>query len=197
MSNSKQIDELVARAQADDPKALNGERNALKGDRNAQADEELLPLLMPEDTQQTADGSNKNHRRHHVEDDDEDLDNKSARKRLIDSLTDDEGEKTSFSLSYVLRGDILTGHWFRRQVWWIAMVIVMAFLYVSNRYYAQKQQILNEQLRTELKETHYDAMARSSQLMRNCRRSNIMERLTATGSTLATPDSRPAVIPAN
>ncbi len=189
MSNSKQIDQLVARAQSDEqmPPMNN----------NSQSEEELLPLLMPEETEQ--DSSAQNNRKHHrrEEDDDEYLDGKSARRKLIDSLTDDEGEKTSISLSYVLRGDILTGKWFRRQVWWIAMVIIMAFLYVSNRYCAQKQQILNEQLRSELKETHYDAMARSSQLMRNCRRSNIMERLTATGSTLTTPESRPAVIPAN
>lgn len=176
MSNSKQIDKLAKRAQTD---------------------EELLPLLMPEESPEAQSLHNSRNHSQEEEDDDEILDDKSARKRLFDSLTDDEGEKSSISLSYVLRGDILTGHWFRRQVWWIAMVIVMAFLYVSNRYYAQKQQILNEQLRSELKETHYDAMARSSQLMKNCRRSNIMERLSATGSTLTSPDSRPAVVPLN
>lgn len=190
MSNSKQIDMLVARAQA-------GGQDARNSKKNAHEDEELLPLLMPEETQQPADDSQKTKHRRHTEEDEEELDNKTARKRLIDSLTDDDGEKSSISLSYVLRGDILTGHWFRRQVWWIAMVIVMAFAYVSNRYYAQKQQILNENLRTTLKQAHYDAMARSSQLMRDCRRSNIEDRLAATGSTLAAPESKPAVIPAN
>lgn len=175
MSNSKQIDELVRRAQ--------------------QQDEDLLPLVMPEEIPQPQTETVARKKRHTAPEAPDDLDSKSARQKLLDSITDDEGEKSNLSLSYFLRGDILTGRWFRRQVWWIAMVIVMCFAYVSNRYYAQRQQIMNEQLRDKLEETHYDAMARSSQLMRDCRRSNIMERLNATGSTLTTPKSLPAVIP--
>ncbi len=84
-------------------------------------------------------------------DDDEELDNKTARQRLIDTFNDDEGEKSNINLSYILRGDILTAQWFRRQLWWFIMVVVMAFAYVSIRFFAQQQQIHNNQLRNLLK----------------------------------------------
>ena len=70
----------------------------------------------------------------------------------------------------------------------------MAFLYVSNRYSAQKQLIENENLKEELKETHYDAMARSSQLMRNSRRSIIVDKLADANSSLTMPERQPAMI---
>ena len=100
----------------------------------------------------------------------------------------------SFSLPNVLRGDILTTRWLRQQIWWLVMVVCMAFFYVSNRYYAQKQMINNNHLKEELKEMHYDAMARSSQLMRNSRRSIIVDKLMSSNSTLAMPERQPATI---
>ena len=132
------------------------------------------------------------------EDNEEDLDNKTARKKLLTSLTDDEGEKTELGLSFVLGGNILTTKWLREQILWLVMVVVMAFFYVSNRYYAQKQEIHIENLKTELKSSHYDAMARSAQLMRLYRRSTIIEHLNKIpGNTLTMPTKQPAVIPNN
>ena len=173
--DNSQISELVARAK--------------------QPEDELLPLIMPEDV-----GSHQAGRQQATtsadteEEDEEELDSKSARQVLIKALTDDEDERIDFSLPHVLRGDILTTRWLRRQIWWLVMVVAMAFLYVSNRYYAQKQMIRNNHLKEELKETHYDAMARSSQLMRNCRRSIIVEKLTGSNSTLTMPEKQPATV---
>ena len=171
--DNNQIDELVARAQ--------------------QSEDELLPLMMPEDIGNHQAGSTQATASADTEEDEE-LDSKSARQVLIKTLTDDEDERIDFSLPHVLRGDILTTRWLRRQIWWLVMVVAMAFLYVSNRYYAQKQMIRNNHLKEELKETHYDAMARSSQLMRNCRRSMIVEKLTDSNSTLTMPDKQPATV---
>lgn len=171
--DNSQIEQLVKRAQEDEV--------------------ELLPLLMPEgenadqpqqDTPSTAD-----------EDEDEDrFSKKSTSAVLMESLADDEGEKVDFSLPHVLRGDILTAQWLRRQIWWLIMVVVMAFIYVSNRYYAQKQIIHNNHLKKELRTAHFDAMARSSQLMHLCRRSDIMEQLAQRNSTLKVPDRQPVII---
>ena len=173
MKNNSQINELV--------------------DRAMQPEDELLPLLMPEDNTSTTD-SNLKENIQTANEEDHDLDGKSARRVLIESLADDEGERVDFSLPHVLRGDILTTQWLRRQIWWLVMVVAMAFIYVSNRYYAQKQQIHNTHLKNELREMHYDAMARSSQLMRNCRRSIIVEKLSDSNSTLTMPDHQPAVV---
>jgi len=127
---------------------------------------------------------------------DVELDSKSARKKLIESLADDEGEKTEAGLSFVLGGNILTTKWLRKQILWLVMVVVLAFAYVSNRYYAQQQQVHIEHLKRELKTTHYDAMARSAQLMKLYRRSTIIEHLNQIpGNTLVMPQMQPAVIP--
>ena len=180
MSNSKQLDELLERAQA--------------------PDDGLRPLIMTEgeshapEGEQGSNGSDSNGNNDDA--DEEELDNKSARRKLLESFTDDEGEKADFNLSYVLRGDILTAHWLRQQIWWLIMVVALAFVYVSNRYYAQKQQIHNNHLKEQLKEIHYDAMARSSQLMRHCRRSTIVEIIESNPqNTLQMPDKQPATIP--
>ncbi|MCH5178626.1 MAG: hypothetical protein J1F13_02990 [Prevotellaceae bacterium] len=165
---------------------INAQINELV-DRAMQPDDELLPLMMPE----TAD-SHKN--TVELEEDDDTLESKSTRQVLIQALAEDEDERIEFSLPHVLRGDILTSKWLRQQIWWLVMLVAMAFFYVSNRYYAQKQMINISHLKDELKETHYDAMARSSQLMRNCRRSFIINQLTDSNSSLTMPEKQPAIV---
>ena len=187
MKNYSQIDELV--------------------ERDMQPEPELLPLMMPDDTmqvytapmQETAPKpaptpSDKVKTSPETDDDEDEFEGQSARQVLISALAEDEDERISLSLPNVLRGDILTAKWLRRQIWWMVMVVLMAFLYVSNRYSAQKQLIENENLKEELKETHYDAMARSSQLMRNSRRSIIMDKLADANSSLTMPERQPAMI---
>ncbi|MBP5629333.1 MAG: hypothetical protein J6X27_05775 [Bacteroidaceae bacterium] len=180
MKNYNQIDELVERAMQPEP--------------------ELLPLMMPDDTMQvyTAPKQETAPKKEVVtpkaDDDEDEFEGKTARQVLISALAEDEDERISLSLPNVLRGDILTSKWIRRQIWWMVMVVLMAFLYVSNRYSAQKQLIENENLKEELKETHYDAMARSSQLMRNSRRSIIVDKLADANSSLTMPERQPAMI---
>lgn len=174
--------------------SINDSRMKELTDRATQTDDELLPLIMPET--QTGHTTANEHKAaaSDIDEEEQELDSKSARQVLMQALTDDEDERVSFSLPNVLRGDILTAKWMRRQIGWMVMIVAMAFFYVSNRYYAQQQQIKNNQLKEELKETHYDAMARSSQLMRNCRRSIIIDKLAESNSTLAMPDKQPAVV---
>ena len=59
-----------------------------------QEEEQLIPLIMPEATPTE----------HNTEDeeDEEELDSKAAHRKLIESFTDDEGEKTDFSFFYIL-----------------------------------------------------------------------------------------------
>lgn len=147
--------------------------------------EPLIPLIMPEENRPD-------------DDDEEELDSKTARRKLMESFTDDEGEKADINFFYILRGDILTTKWLRTHILWLVMLVVLAFLYVSNRYYAQEQMIRNNRLKNELKEVHYNAMARSSELMRNCRRSTIMEQLeTDPQNTLMPSEKQPAEVEEN
>ncbi len=152
--------------------------------------EPLIPLIMPEESQSedSLDDSEE----------EKELDSKTARRKLMESFTDDEGEKSDINFFYILRGDILTTKWLRTHIMWLVMLVVLAFLYVSNRYYAQEQMIHNNKLKNELKEVHYNAMARSSELMRNCRRSTIIEQLANDPQNILTPsEKQPAMVEEN
>lgn len=152
--------------------------------------EELLPLMMPDSPFDDATVSTDKDT-----EEEEELDDATARRRLMESFVDNDGEKSDFNLSFVLRGDILTTKWLRRHILWLIMVVFLTFLYVSNRYSAQKQMIHINSLKEQLKETHYDAMARSSELMRNCRRSTIINKIENDPlNTLETPKKQPVVI---
>lgn len=104
--------------------------------------------------------------------------------QALRNLTADEGEKeeerTRLTLSAVLGGDILGGHWFRKQFWYIVMVVAMLIVYVSNRYSCQQEMIQTKMLSDTLLDRRYKALTRSSQLKEKTRRSYIEETLTDT-----------------
>ncbi len=108
--------------------------------------------------------------------------------RALRDLTSDEDnptpragdEHTKLTLSSILGGDILGGHWFRKQFWYIVMVVVMLIVYVSNRYSCQQQMIQTKLLTDTLLDCRYKALTRSSELKEKTRRSNIEESLVDT-----------------
>lgn len=98
-----------------------------------------------------------------------------------------EEEHVKLTLSSILGGDILGGRWFRRQFWFIIMVVAMIIVYVSNRYACQQEMIQTKMLTDTLLDRRYKALTRSSQLKERKRRSFIEESLTDT--TLQTPNT--------
>lgn len=74
-------------------------------------------------------------------------DKKKALKALRELTADEdnpvgmEGSHTKITLSSILGGDMLGGRWFRRQFWFIVMVVGMLIIYVSNRYSCQQEMI--------------------------------------------------------
>ncbi len=117
--------------------------------------------------------------------------------RALRDLTADEDnptpstseEHTKLTLSSILGGDILGGHWFRKQFWYIVMVVAMLIVYVSNRYSCQQQMIQTKLLTDTLLDSRYKALTRSSELKEKMRRSNIEESLTDT--TIQTSNTPP------
>lgn len=112
--------------------------------------------------------------------------------RALRNLTSDEDitseeEHVKLTLSSILGGDILGGRWFRRQFWFIIMVVGMIIIYVSNRYACQQEMIQTKMLTDTLLDRRYKALTRSSQLKERKRRSFIEESLTDT--TLQTPST--------
>lgn len=120
---------------------------------------------------------------------------KKAAKETLEALreiTSDEDRPSpsalrKLSLSAILGGDILGGKWFRKQFWFLMMIVVMLIVYVSNRYSCQQEMIERKALTDTLLDRRYKALTRSAELKERTRRSHIEESLTDTA--LQTPST--------
>lgn len=104
--------------------------------------------------------------------------------RELRNFTDDEDDAPApsrkMTLASILGGDILTGGWFRRQFFYILMLVAMVVIYISNRYSCQQQLIEQKALNDTLLDRRFKALTRSSQLKERIRRSYIEGALTDT-----------------
>ena len=98
-----------------------------------------------------------------------------------------QSSHSKMTLASILGGDILGGKWFRKQFWYIVMVVAMVIVYVSNRYSCQQEMIQTKLLTDTLLDCRYKALTRSSQLKEKMRRSVIENSLADT--TLQTANS--------
>ncbi len=97
-----------------------------------------------------------------------------------DNPVSDDGQHSKLTLSSILGGDMLGGRWFRKQFWFIIMVVAMIIVYVSNRYSCQQEMIQTKLLTDTLLDRRYKALTRSSQLKEKTRRSYIEDALVDT-----------------
>jgi hypothetical protein len=102
--------------------------------------------------------------------------------------------KVSTSLKNILGGDILANDFFRRQSKLIILIVLLAIVYIHNRYASQQQQIEIDRLRKELTDIKYGALTRSSELMEKSRQSKIEEYISSRESDLQTSTHPPYVI---
>lgn len=104
--------------------------------------------------------------------------------QALREITSEDDERvdthSKVTLSSILGGDMLGGHWFRQQFWFIVMVVGMIIVYVSNRYSCQQEMIETKVLSDTLLDRRYKALTRSSQLKEKMRRSYIEETLVDT-----------------
>lgn len=98
---------------------------------------------------------------------------KAIRNLTADEDTPQQTAHSKITLASILGGDILGGKWFRRQFWYIVMVVVFVIIYVSNRYSCQQEMIQTKMLTDTLLDRRYKALTRSSQLKEKMRRSVI------------------------
>jgi len=126
----------------------------------------------------------------------EEQEDEAAASRIITALKnitreedEDPEEATPISLKTILGGDILGGRWFRHNIIYILMVVVMLIIYIGNRYAYQREMLTSKTLSDTLLDRRYKALTRSSQLKERTRRSNIEENLQ--DSTLHTPNTPP------
>lgn len=124
------------------------------------------------------------------EKEDEELKQQKSAAMLLD---DDE----AFSLSWgaVMSGELLGGAWMRHQVKFIALILVLTVLYVTNRYSAEQELIEIADSRRELQDIKYRSLTCGSELTMRTRQSMIEEALNEAGdSTLKSAKEPPFVI---
>ena len=119
--------------------------------------------------------------------------------RELRNFTDDEDDAPApsrkMTLASILGGDILTGGWFRRQFFYILMLVAMVVIYISNRYSCQQSLIEIDKLQKELLDAKYKAQATGNKLTELSRESNVLDMLKANNdSTLKMPTQPPYLI---
>lgn len=119
--------------------------------------------------------------------DDNSADSK-ARKAFRELTDDEDGQRINVSLRTILGGDILGGQWFRKQFWYIVMVVVMCIIYVSNRYYCQQEMIEGTKLSDTLKDRHIKVLTAESKYKEMTRRSKVEAQLYDTAIQLPKGD---------
>lgn len=121
-----------------------------------------------------------------------DADFRAALKDLREFVNNEDGIKSGQSrkitFAGILGGDILASPWFRKQIFYIIMLLAMAIVYISNRYSCQQKMIEQKMLTDTLLDRRYKALTRSAQLKERMRRSYIEEALDdSTLQTAVTP----------
>lgn len=112
-------------------------------------------------------------------------------------FTQTEGVEThgNITLREILGGDIFMNGWLRRQMGVIVLCVVLAIVYITNRYSAEQEVIEIEKLKSDLTEIRYRALTRSSELTVKTRQSQVEEFLKHTpDSILALPKEPPFLI---
>ncbi|MCR4993996.1 MAG: hypothetical protein K6A32_01230 [Bacteroidales bacterium] len=98
------------------------------------------------------------------------------------------------SLREILGGDYLIGDFLRRNIVFILLLVVLAILYITNRYAAQQEIIEHEQLRKELTEKKNYALTQYAELTMFTRQSSIENTLKSFGDSLLTAPKEPPFI---
>ncbi|MCQ2292714.1 MAG: hypothetical protein MJZ54_01575 [Bacteroidaceae bacterium] len=98
-------------------------------------------------------------------------------------------EKHRSPLAYwreVMGGKYLTGETMRRNIKYLLLIILLAIIYVSNRYQCQQAMIQGKQLTDTLMDRRYKALTAQSQLKKATLRSHVEKNLP--DSTIKTPN---------
>lgn len=111
--------------------------------------------------------------------------------RELRNFTNDESEDRPHgrpkTLNSLLGGDIFAMPWFRHQIPYFIMVLLMLFVYVNNRYTCQSKLREQSMLNDTLLDRRYKALTRSSQL-KECMRRGYIEKV-LTDTTLQTSNT--------
>jgi len=117
-------------------------------------------------------------------------------KRLIEKIKQNEDfqDIASSSPRDFLNGNILTKRFLRRQYLLIALLVLLAVLYINNRYESEKMMTGISTLKNEIQDARYESLTISAELAEISRQSSIEQLLRIKGMKLKSGQQSPIVI---
>jgi hypothetical protein len=117
-------------------------------------------------------------------------------KKLAEGIkgNEDFSDIKSSTLRDVINGNILTKNFFRKQYALLALIALLAFMYVDNRYYCETQLAKVIELKKSIKDVKYESLTISAKLMEISRQSNIMRMVNERGLNLEVTETPPILI---
>lgn len=100
-----------------------------------------------------------------------------AERALREILDIDNEQRTRLTWRSVLGGDIFTGIFLRRYVFFILLIVFMLIIYVSNRYACQQEFIEQSHLLDTLQDRQWKLLTITSDIKERTRRSYVQENL--------------------
>jgi len=88
------------------------------------------------------------------------------------------------SIKDVLDGSVLTNEWFVKQLPYIIFLVVLAFIYIGNRYHAEKIVRRNIELQKEINDLRAESITRAAELMLLSKQSEVAKQVKARGLDL-------------
>lgn len=107
---------------------------------------------------------------------------------------EDFNDLKSSTLRDIINGNILTKKFLQKQYPLLIMLALIAFLYVDNRYYCERQLSKVLKLKREIQDVKYESLTISAELMKISRQSSIRQLIKERGLTLSEPNTPPVVL---
>ncbi len=116
--------------------------------------------------------------------------------RTIDAIkgSEDFSELKASSIRDILTGRILTKKMVWKQYGLVALIALLAFFYIDNRFYCEKQLAREIQLEKQIRDVKYESLTISAELMKISRQSYVQKVINEKGIPLKENKNPPVVV---
>jgi hypothetical protein len=117
-------------------------------------------------------------------------------KKIVESIkgSEDFSDIKSSTLRDILNGNIFTKKIIQKQYGLLLMIAVLAFSYIDNRYYCEKQIKKETQLKEKIEDAKYSSLTISAELVTLSRRTNVIKMLKNKNINLEESTTPPIII---
>lgn len=116
--------------------------------------------------------------------------------KILDTIkgNEDFSDIKSSTFRDVLNGSILSKKFFKKQYGLFLLLAVLAFIYIDNRYYCEKQISKEVKLKKDLQDIKFESLTISAELTKLSRRTFVLDYINSKGLNLKESPYAPVVI---